>query len=73
MGGKTSVIIITAELDKFVIRGNTKPVKEDIKLIPGYRWNPMRKCWTVPKNNANKVILESIRDEQRTKKSKNRK
>ncbi len=33
------------------ITGNTYPVKDQLKALGG-RWNPDRKCWMVPEQNA---------------------
>lgn len=34
--------------------GNTYPVKDQLKSLGG-RWNPDRKCWMIPEENADKA------------------
>lgn len=57
-------IEIIEEGDKLVILGNYKPVKNKIKEIDGNRWNPIRKCWTVPNTVLNRQRIDIIRHSQ---------
>lgn len=41
-------------MNRVLITGNTYPVKESLKLLGG-RWNPSKKGWEIPEDNADKA------------------
>lgn len=46
----------------YLIEGNTKPIKEGLKLLPKCSWNGVLKCWVIAKTSAdeNRAALEKL-------------
>lgn len=64
MGIAPSSIEIIEENQNLIVKGNFYPVKEQIKEINGYKWNPIRRCWILPNTPINKHKLDNIKRSQ---------
>lgn len=52
---------IETEGDRWVLKfGYSKPLIDEIKAMEGARWDPERRCWTVPQSQRNQYALDYL-------------
>lgn len=47
--------------EHWVIQGNTYPIRGELCIIPGSKWDSISKEWRIPYTEENRVKLEKIR------------
>lgn len=64
---KQKKVLLCIMGDYIGIRGYTKPIKEDIKTIQGYRWDGELTQWTIPKKQKEKLdaLMEKLKDSEK--------
>ena len=63
---KPRTIVYYPENDKWIVVGKTYPVREKLSVIAGSLWDTVKKEWSVPYTEENRVLLENLRLLQET-------